>query len=273
MARGDGGDLKTSFRIRKVGLHAFGAGLAPTPRDAPRRARMPFTIEVFGRPDAASLTRWPAGGEIDSRVDLSGPPREAGRGEGRAGAAGGSARRPRTKKGRPAGRPLACRGGDAQIRTGGKGFAGLCLTTWRRRRSKRAGGDRPSSRHGADNGARTRDPNLGKVVLYQLSHVRVRVGTIRNAVSPRKSLTFCTHMRALCDGRRPAGGKARQKLGRRRPVGYYSLTIGSEGDTGSSRRRLPDAFNGAPEGPARRTSVWSTATRLRCSSRWTMTLF
>ncbi len=26
---------------------------------------------------------------------------------------------------------------------------------------------------GADNGARTRDPNLGKVVLYQLSHVRI----------------------------------------------------------------------------------------------------
>ena len=28
-------------------------------------------------------------------------------------------------------------------------------------------------RNGADNGARTRDPNLGKVVLYQLSHVRI----------------------------------------------------------------------------------------------------
>ena len=27
---------------------------------------------------------------------------------------------------------------------------------------------------GADDGIRTRDPNLGKVVLYQLSHVRVR---------------------------------------------------------------------------------------------------
>ena len=26
----------------------------------------------------------------------------------------------------------------------------------------------------ADDGIRTRDPNLGKVVLYQLSHVRVR---------------------------------------------------------------------------------------------------
>ena len=27
---------------------------------------------------------------------------------------------------------------------------------------------------GADDGIRTRDPNLGKVVLYQLSYVRVR---------------------------------------------------------------------------------------------------
>ena len=26
---------------------------------------------------------------------------------------------------------------------------------------------------GADNGVRTRDPHLGKVVLYQLSHVRI----------------------------------------------------------------------------------------------------
>ena len=29
---------------------------------------------------------------------------------------------------------------------------------------------------GADDGIRTRDPNLGKVVLYQLSHVRVSQG-------------------------------------------------------------------------------------------------
>ncbi len=28
--------------------------------------------------------------------------------------------------------------------------------------------------NGAEDGARTRDPNLGKVVLYQLSHFRVR---------------------------------------------------------------------------------------------------
>jgi hypothetical protein len=29
--------------------------------------------------------------------------------------------------------------------------------------------------YGADDGIRTRDPNLGKVVLYQLSHVRMRL--------------------------------------------------------------------------------------------------
>ena len=41
--------------------------------------------------------------------------------------------------------------------------------------------------NGADNGARTRDPNLGKVVLYQLSHVRLRRSTIRNRPFKRKA--------------------------------------------------------------------------------------
>ena len=31
---------------------------------------------------------------------------------------------------------------------------------------------------GADNGIRTRDPHLGKVMLYQLSHVRTRVSIL-----------------------------------------------------------------------------------------------
>ena len=73
-------------------------------------------------------------------------------------------------------------GGDARIRTGDKGFAGLCLTTWPRRRvtpcfNRRADRivfSRLWLNTGADNGVRTRDPHLGKVVLYQLSHVRVR---------------------------------------------------------------------------------------------------
>ena len=41
-------------------------------------------------------------------------------------------------------------------------------------------------RNGADNGARTRDPNLGKVVLYQLSHVRLRVINLRELPKRRK---------------------------------------------------------------------------------------
>ena len=76
-------------------------------------------------------------------------------------------------------------GGEARIRTGGKGFAGLCLTTWPLRRNERPP-KRPFKCNGADNGARTRDPNLGKVVLYQLSHVRLRVNNLRESVTARK---------------------------------------------------------------------------------------
>ena len=45
----------------------------------------------------------------------------------------GRARRGRAWKRGPLG-PLECTGGEARIRTGGKGFAGLCLTTWPLRR-------------------------------------------------------------------------------------------------------------------------------------------
>ena len=44
-----------------------------------------------------------------------------------------------------------------------KGFADLRLTTWLRRQSK----------NGAVDEARTRDLNLGKVALYQLSYYRI----------------------------------------------------------------------------------------------------
>ena len=75
-------------------------------------------------------------------------------------------------------------GGEARIRTGGKGFAGLCLTTWPLRRKRTVKTVRECN--GADNGARTRDPNLGKVVLYQLSHVRLRVINLRELPKRRK---------------------------------------------------------------------------------------
>ena len=50
---------------------------------------------------------------------------------------------------------------------------------------------------GADNGARTRDPNLGKVVLYQLSHVRLRVINLRE-LSKRRKYFFSKKLSSAC---------------------------------------------------------------------------
>ena len=42
-------------------------------------------------------------------------------------------------------------------------------------KNKKMTGIKPVIRiHGADDGGRTRDPHLGKVMLYQLSHVRAQ---------------------------------------------------------------------------------------------------
>ncbi len=68
---------------------------------------------------------------------------------------------------------LIARGGDGN-RTRVHGFAGRCLTT---RPLHRAKGDGehllpgPTSR--ADDGIRTRDPHLGKVMRYQLRYIRI----------------------------------------------------------------------------------------------------
>ena len=64
-------------------------------------------------------------------------------------------------------------GGEARIRTGDKGFAGLCLTTWPLRRVKKADCETGRINHGAGYGVRTRDLNLGKVARYQLRQARV----------------------------------------------------------------------------------------------------
>ena len=97
-------------------------------------------------------------------------------------------------------------GGDAQIRTGDKGFAGPCLATWPRRhpcarplgeadyQDRRLADQtlreptRPAFREfdGADDGIRTRDPNLGKVVLYQLSHVRAQARSLATRIGGDK---------------------------------------------------------------------------------------
>ena len=47
---------------------------------------------------------------------------------------------------------------------------------------------------GADDGTRTRDPNLGKVVLYQLSHVRAQ-GVDYHGLSKRRNRVLVLRMR------------------------------------------------------------------------------
>src|SRR5512134_2083307 len=78
-------------------------------------------------------------------------------------------------------------GGGGRNRTGVDGFAGRCMTTLpprqerrpARRRSARASETKRESgalslnETGAGNESRTRDLNLGKVALYQLSYSRV----------------------------------------------------------------------------------------------------
>ena len=45
-------------------------------------------------------------------------------------------------------------------------------------------------KNGAGNETRTRDPNLGKVVLYQLSYSRLRRGHLVATATPRVALPF-----------------------------------------------------------------------------------
>ena len=50
------------------------------------------------------------------------------------------------------------------------------------KKADRKESNRLEKSNGADDGVRTRDPNLGKVVLYQLSHVRAQESIIRKPV-------------------------------------------------------------------------------------------
>ena len=46
--------------------------------------------------------------------------------------------------------------------------------------------------NGAEDGTRTRDPHLGKVMLYQLSHFRSMCATTAEAVVPRARIELAT---------------------------------------------------------------------------------
>src|SRR6187397_1739040 len=81
-------------------------------------------------------------------------------------------------------RPLDA-GCPSRIRTSVHGSKVRCPTT-RRRGSGALGKDT-----GAEDGTRTRDPHLGKVMLYQLSHFRPMLDHSRRVV-PRARIELAT---------------------------------------------------------------------------------
>ena len=80
-------------------------------------------------------------------------------------------------------------GGEARIRTGVKALqaSALPLGHFAPKKDRLNG---PEMQWSGQRGSETRDPNLGKVVLYQLSHVRLRVINLRELSKRRKYFFF-----------------------------------------------------------------------------------
>lgn len=90
----------------------------------------------------------------------------------------------RKKKGRPEGPPSHVLGGETRIRTGDKGFAGLCLTTWPSRRTKKAERAGPENAWSGLRGSNPRPPPW-------------QGGALPTALSPRtRGIIYVT---GLCD--------------------------------------------------------------------------
>ena len=64
-----------------------------------------------------------------------------------------------------------------------------------------------SHRDRAGNGTRTRDPNLGKVVLYQLSYSRERANLVRTATASAPALNQRVRTAAAVGNLRSSGGE------------------------------------------------------------------
>src|SRR3954454_6358677 len=100
-------------------------------------------------------------------------------------------------------------GGGGRNRTGVHGFAGRCMTTLpprplRAKRESSAWHAGLSLESGAGDESRTRDLNLGKVTLYQLSHSRETKANFTVAASRGSSRSGCAPRPA----RRASGNKA-----------------------------------------------------------------
>ena len=88
---------------------------------------------------------------------------------------------PRHEKGHPIARVPGLSGGEARIRTGGKGFAGPCLTTWPLRHMKKADSHRPGNAWSGLRGSNPRPPPWQGGALPTALSPRSAGNTIREA--------------------------------------------------------------------------------------------
>ena len=148
---------------------------------------------------------------------------------------------------------LIARGGDGN-RTRVHGFAGRCLTTRPLHRV------RVESEPRADDGIRTRDPHLGKVMRYQLRYIRVR---------PRclwlRGATTNTSRRALeVTNQQVEGHVVRNAL-------FWTFGVSAQRRASSRPRSDPHG----PVGPVRASAAYSRgcprqSAHRRATSPWTV---
>ena len=116
---------------------------------------------------------------------------------------------------------------------------------------ERSVSDVPRHHGGADDGTRTRDPHLGKVMLYQLSHFRSIFATTENGGAESQNRTGDTAIfsRVLYQ-LSYLGPVANQALAARRRVGGYH---GASRPFNGGRRRtvLPSVARTGLEGSSR----------------------
>ena len=160
----------------------------------------------------------------------------------------------KTKSPEPVGAFFLRSGGGGRNRTGVHGFAGRCMTTLppghcarivtRKSRSYPLKKTKPREAEvlqetGAGNETRTRDPDLGKVVLYQLSYSRIGVRNSNRTVAFVKSpgRFFSTNVKAA-GGARSRLGSCRPRLSRSRRMHRPILVVWLLGNSPFVRERL-----------------------------------
>ncbi len=152
-------------------------------------------------------------------------------------------------------RRLEENGGRARSRTEVHGFAVRCIATLPPGRGAgyEKGTDATLSlpcRSGAGNETRTRDPNLGKVVLYQLSYSRVSGAHILAPESP------------LSSGVSAARPRLRRSAAARRRAGRSPST------TGSAPRRCTTGSHPPPGSGSRPAAAGRAAAAAPSSAPW-----